>query len=65
MVSLIGLWKPVEKIFNIIDKILFGLSILFRQLLIGMLLKIHTQNQDYCGEYQFLCFDGSGKNCHV
>jgi hypothetical protein len=29
MVSLIGLWKPVEKIFNIIDKILFGLSILF------------------------------------
>jgi len=29
MVSLIGLWKPVEKFFNIIDKILFGLSILF------------------------------------
>ncbi|MPS64347.1 MULTISPECIES: DUF3667 domain-containing protein [Chryseobacterium] len=29
IVSLIGLWKPVEKIFNIIDKILFGLSILF------------------------------------
>lgn len=29
MVSLIGLWKPVEKIFTIIDKIVFGLSILF------------------------------------
>lgn len=29
MVSLIGLWKPVSKIFNGIDKILFGLSILF------------------------------------
>lgn len=29
IVSLIGLWKPVEKIFNIIDKIIFGLSILF------------------------------------
>ncbi len=29
MVSIIGLWKPVKQIFNIIDKILFGLSILF------------------------------------
>ncbi|MCS3869989.1 hypothetical protein J3D55_002905 [Chryseobacterium ginsenosidimutans] len=27
--SLIGLWKPVSKIFNIFDKIIFGLSILF------------------------------------
>jgi len=29
IVSLIGLWKPVSKIFNFIDKIIFGLSILF------------------------------------
>jgi hypothetical protein len=29
IVSLIGLWQPVSKIFNIFDKILFGLSILF------------------------------------
>lgn len=29
MVSLMGLWKPVSKIFNGIDKILFGLSVLF------------------------------------
>ncbi|KMQ67319.1 hypothetical protein ACM39_14300 [Chryseobacterium sp. FH2] len=29
IVSLIGLWKPFSQIFNIIDKILFGLSILF------------------------------------
>lgn len=29
IVSLIGLWKPVSKIFNIFDKIIFGLSILF------------------------------------
>ncbi|WP_345208525.1 DUF3667 domain-containing protein [Chryseobacterium ginsengisoli] len=29
IVSLIGLWKPVSKIFEVIDKIIFGLSILF------------------------------------
>ena len=29
IVSLIGLWKPVAKIFNSIDKALFALSILF------------------------------------
>lgn len=29
IVSLIGLWKPVSGIFNIIDKIIFGLFILF------------------------------------
>jgi len=29
IVSLIGLWKPVSKIFNFNDKIIFGLSILF------------------------------------
>lgn len=29
IVSLIGLWKPVSKIFNIFDKIIFGLFILF------------------------------------
>ncbi|KQT23347.1 hypothetical protein ASG22_13315 [Chryseobacterium sp. Leaf405] len=29
IVSLIGLWKPVSKIFDFIDKIIFGLSIIF------------------------------------
>ncbi|MDQ0594121.1 hypothetical protein QFZ37_002490 [Chryseobacterium ginsenosidimutans] len=29
IVSLIGLWQPVSKIFNIFDKIIFDLSILF------------------------------------
>jgi len=29
VVSLIGLWKPVSKIFDFIDKMIFGLSILF------------------------------------
>ncbi|MFC3157707.1 Protein of unknown function [Chryseobacterium arachidis] len=29
IVSLIGLWKPVSKIFDFIDKIIFGLSVLF------------------------------------
>ncbi|RNA62500.1 DUF3667 domain-containing protein [Chryseobacterium nematophagum] len=29
IVSLIGLWKPISMIFNIIDKIIFGLFILF------------------------------------
>ncbi|MCS3528852.1 DUF3667 domain-containing protein [Chryseobacterium sp. JUb7] len=29
IVSLIGLWKPVSKIFNIFDKVIFGLFILF------------------------------------
>ncbi|MEN4760292.1 DUF3667 domain-containing protein [Chryseobacterium sp. C39-AII1] len=29
IVSLVGLWKPISKIFDFIDKIIFGLSILF------------------------------------
>lgn len=29
MVSLIGLWKPVSKVFLVIDNIIFGLSVLF------------------------------------
>lgn len=29
IVSLIGLWKPVSKVFLVIDKIIFGLSVFF------------------------------------